>query len=358
VDVDNANLVETIEQLKHMTALVRAGMLDPQRSTLVGDAQSPRFELFHAASSLCSQKVRTVLHEKRLSYRSNDMIILCSMGADGVMAAEHYNPAYVRLRLIAGKDMGQALVSGYSGRTSVETEGFDPCAVPLLIDYVAGRVIADSKRICCYLDEVSTEPLQLLPAAAQARAEVMRQVSIVDRLPNAALLYGFHPDADHRPESLKSVMETVYDYKVMALQALAEANAGDAELVGAYRAKIAKESGGKKVCHDAAFQRAVRQDAREILMALDQALGAQSSPYLNGHAFSLADVAWGVNLIRMAYLGLASLWDDQHNVTRYFQALTQRPSLCSEAIGASIDSLPPSEHFAGVAQRAAQRRNS
>lgn len=358
MDVDKADLAETIEQLKHMAARVRAGMLDPQRSTLVGDQHPPRFELFHAASSLCSQKVRTVLHEKRLSYRSNDMIILCSMGADGVIAAEHYNPAYVRLRLIAGRDMGQALVSGYSGRTSVETEGFDPCAVPLLIDYAAGRVIADSKRICCYLDGVSSEPLLLLPVAAQARAEVMRQVSIVDRLPNAALLYGFHPDADRRPESLKSVMATVYDYKVMALQALAEANAGDAELVAAYRAKIAKESAGKKVCHDAAFQRAARQDASDLLRALEQSLGAHSVPYLNGKAFSLADVAWGVNLIRMAYLGLASLWDDLPGVARYFEALTQRPSLCREAIGASIDSLPPSEYFADVAQRAVQRRNS
>ncbi|MBZ9780331.1 glutathione S-transferase family protein [Pseudomonas sp. REP124] len=341
-------MATTIDQLRHMAASVRAGMLDPGRSTLVGDERNPRFELFHAASSLCSQKVRTVLHEKRLSWRSNDMVILCAMGADGVIAAEHYNPAYVRLRLIAGREMGQALVSGYSGRTSVETEGFDPCAVPLLIDYEAGRVIADSKRICCYLDEISREPVQLLPVVAQARAEVMRQVSIVDQLPNAALLYGFHPDADRRPESLKSVMETVYDYKVTALQALAANNAGDAELVAAYQAKIAKENGGKRVCHNAEFQRAARQTASDLLRELDRSLSGQSFPYLNGHEFSLADVAWGVNLIRMAYLGLASLWNDLPNVERYFEALTERPSLCREAIGASIESLPPSDYFVGL----------
>ncbi|SDP61061.1 Glutathione S-transferase, N-terminal domain [Pseudomonas reinekei] len=354
MDVDKADVTKTIEQLKHMAAAVRVGMLDPWRSTLVGDEPEPRFELFHAASSLCSQKVRTVLHEKQLSYRSNDLIILCSMGADGVIAAEHYNPSYVRLRLIAGKEMGQALVNGYSGRTSVETEGFDPCAVPLLIDYVAGRVIADSKRICCYLDGVSREPLQLLPVHGEAHAQAMRQVSIVDRLPNAALLYGFHPDADHRPDSLKSVMETVYDYKVIALLALAAANAGDAGLVEAYHAKIAKESGGKKVCRDAAFQRAARQDASDLLMVLEQSLGAQSFPYLKGDEFSLADVVWGVNLIRMAYLGLASLWENMPKVTRYFEALTQRPSLCREAIGASIDSLPPSEYFAGLSDCSAR----
>lgn len=146
------------------------------------------------------------------------MIILCAMGVEGIIPAEHYSPAYVRL--IAGRELNQDFVTGYSGRTSVETEGFDPCVVPLLIDYEAGRVIVDSKRICCYLDAVSREPVQLLCDEAQARAEVMRQVDIVDRIPNGALLYGFHPDADRRPDILKSVMETVYDCKIIALEAL------------------------------------------------------------------------------------------------------------------------------------------
>ena len=76
------------EQLTQMAAAARAAMADPARITIVGKDRHPRFELFHAASSLCSQKVRTVLHEKELPYRSNDMIILCSMGPDGVVPAE------------------------------------------------------------------------------------------------------------------------------------------------------------------------------------------------------------------------------------------------------------------------------
>src|SRR5689334_6557400 len=76
------------DELMQMTAAARAAMADSDRITTVGDSATPRFELFHAASSLCSQKARTVLHEKQLSYRSNDMLILSSMGANGLVPAE------------------------------------------------------------------------------------------------------------------------------------------------------------------------------------------------------------------------------------------------------------------------------
>ncbi|WP_011295759.1 glutathione S-transferase family protein [Cupriavidus necator] len=334
----------TKHPLKSLAASVRAAIADPARTTFVGSDANPRFELFHAASSLCSQKVRTVLFEKQLPYRSNDMKILSSMGPDGVVPAEHYHAPYVGLRLIAGEEIGREFVSGYSGRTSVQTEGFDPCVVPLLVDYEASRVIADSRRICCYLDAVSRNPVQLVPEDADARALVMQQVDIVDRIPNGTLLYGFHPDADLRPEALRTVMESVYDYKVAALKAMIDANADNAELVSAYRAKIAKEQGGKSVRHDAALQRAARDHVAVLLADLDRLLGT-SSPYLLGPHFSLGDVLWGVNLTRLAYLGLASMWKDRPNVIRYVNALLTRPSLRKEAVRATMDSMPPSRYF-------------
>lgn len=335
--------------LIEMTAAARAAIADPRRIAIVGRHGEPRFELFHAASSLCSQKVRTVLHEKALPYRSNDMLILGSMGSEGLVPAEHYSPAYIRLRLVAARTLNRAFVSGYSGRTSVETEGFDPCVVPLLVDHEAGRVIADSQRICIYLDGVSRAPIQLIPDAPGPRAEVLRQVGIVDRIPNGALLYGFHPDADLRPEALKASMQTVYDHKVMALKRLVADNAGEPELVAAYRAKIAKESGGKAVCRDAVFQRAARQKAAQLLNDLERDLAAGSFGCTNGHAFSLADVLWGVNLVRLNYLGLASMWNALPHVTRYVDALARRPSLCKEAIQASLDSLPHSRYMDAMA---------
>jgi glutathione S-transferase len=335
--------------LMEMTAAARAAVRDPDRITVVGNSAQPRFELFHAASSLCSQKVRTVLHEKALAYRSNDMRILGSMEPAGLVPAEHYSPAYIRLRLVAARELGGKFVSGYSGRTSVESEGFDPCVVPLLVDHEAGRVVADSQRICGYLDAVDSGPVQLVPGEPGAREEVMRQVGIVDRIPNGALLYGFHPDADLRPEALKASMRTVYHYKVMALERLIADNAGDAELVAAYRAKIAKETGGKQVCHDPEFQRAARDRVSQLLEDLELDLSEGSFGCTSGQPFSLADVLWGVNLVRINYLGLSSLWDGLPEVARYFDALCKRPSLCREAIGASLDSMPPSRFMDTVA---------
>jgi glutathione S-transferase len=340
------------DPLTKMAADARAAMSEPGRTTVVGGSAQPRFELFHAASSLCSQKVRTVLFEKALPYRSNDMLILSAMGPDGLVPAEHYSPAYVRLRLIAARELGRAYVSAYSGRTSVETEGFDPCVVPLLVDYQTGRVVADSRRICCYLDAVSRRPIQLVPDDPKAHAEVMRQVGIVDRIPNAALLYGFHPDADLRPDPLKLSMETVYDYKITALRSLIAANAGEPELVDAYRAKIEKESGGKKLRHDPAFQRAARSHVADLLRGLEHDLAAKSFSCLFGNSFSLADVLWGVNLVRLNYLGLSSMWEELPDVGRYFEALSRRPSLRKEAIEASVRSLPHSKYMNAIAATA------
>jgi glutathione S-transferase len=338
----------TRDTLTTMAAAARSAIRDPGRITVVGNGANPRFELFHAASSLCSQKVRAVLHEKALPYRSNEMLILSAMGEGGLVVAEHYTAAYIRLRMLAGRELDRPYVHGYSGRTSVETEGFDPCVVPLLVDHEAGRVVADSKRICAYLDAVSPEPIRLLPEDGEARAEVMRQVDIVDRIPNGTLLYGFHPDADRRPAALKAAMETVYDHKIMALEALIAANADDAALVAAARAKIVKERGGRSVCRNPGFQRAARAHVDGLLADLDRDLAATSSGLGHG-AFSLADVLWGVNLVRMNYLGLSSMWDARARVKDYFGALVRRPSLFKEAVRASVDSMPPSVYMDAIA---------
>ncbi|WP_431510113.1 glutathione S-transferase family protein [Variovorax sp. DAIF25] len=337
------------DSLMAMTVAARATVLDPERIALVGGGANPRFELFHAASSLCSQKVRAVLHEKALPYRSNDMRILGTLGEHGLVPAEHYAPAYVRLRLVAARELGIGYVSGYSGRTSVRTEGFDPCVVPLLVDHEAGRVIADSRRICVYLDAVSRGPVQLVPDEPERRAEAMRQVDIVDRLPNGALLYGFHPDADLRPEPLKAAMRTVYDHKIMALEALIAAHPAEPELVAAWRSKIAKESGGRRLCRDPGFQRAARDRTAQLLAALEDDLAAGTFGCTRGHAFSLADLLWGVNLVRLSYLGLASMWQALPEVRAYAEALSRRPSLCREAIEASAASMPHSRFLDALA---------
>ncbi|MGN5479242.1 hypothetical protein ACTMU2_26785 [Cupriavidus basilensis] len=178
---------------------------------------------------------------------------------------------------------------------------------------------------------------------------MMQQVDIVDRIPNGSLLYGFHPDADLRPEALKTVMESVYDYKIAALEAMTDANAENAELISAYRCEDREGAGRQVGC--ATMRRSARRASSRSGSAGGPRPGAWNAhrPYLRGESFSLGDVLRGVNLVRLAYLGLASMWEDRPNVVRYASALLARPSLHKEAIQATMNSMPPSRYLDAIA---------
>jgi glutathione S-transferase len=309
-----------------------------------------RFELYHSKMSLCSQKIRAVFADKGEGLVSHDMVIICGRSEQGeVIPAQNYHPDYVRLRLFGRDRLANTLAAGYSGVTSVETEGLDACVVPTLVDHANGVVIVDSSRICRYIEEQFPSCAPLIPKQAAEAERVSRQMSIVDKTPHAALLYGFHPDDDHRPELIKQIMETVYDNKIAALELLIRANMHDVRLVDAYRAKIAKESGGKMASRDPDFQRASRLKAAQIIADLNGQLTSHIGDWVCGGDFSMADLLWGVSLIRMKYLGLEGLWGDYPRVNAYLERLCQRPSLRSEVIRASIESLPPSTYMAGFA---------
>ena len=96
--------------------------MTPSLTTLVADARNalnsegerigpnssgtPRFELFSAATSVCSQKVRTVLAHHGQPYRSH-MVNLFGGGT--------YLPASVRMRVIGCDNIGTGLVSQHTG---------------------------------------------------------------------------------------------------------------------------------------------------------------------------------------------------------------------------------------------------
>lgn len=329
-----------------MVQAARRCVRDPARSTTVRSAERHpvRFELFHAGMSLCSQKVRSVLDEKQATYLSHDLVIICQrLEQGGVLPAENYDPDYVRLRLEGGDLNGAVLVSSYRGQSDVTTQGFDPCVVPLLVDHETQTVVIDSLAICRHLDE-ALPGTELFPEDGAATAMVDKHVRIVDAMPHPSMLYGFHPD-DRRPQELRDVMATVYDNKVVALEMLQRENAQDARLVAAYGAKIIKESGGKAVSRDRAFQESRRAAGRQAVMQLAEDLTPSEGPWIAGDRFSMADLFWGVSLIRMKYLGLASVWEDLPSVTNYLERLSERPSLQTEAVRATMQSLPPSKHL-------------
>lgn len=323
---------------------------DPGRTRVIGgDGSEPRFELFHAGLSMCSQKVRAVLAEKQLAHTSQELVIVASKGiySDEFEPAENYRPGYVRLRILGGKELGASYAEGHTGVSSVETEGFDACVVPLLIDHLEERVIADSKRICQHLDDVVDAPIKLIPDDPSMRAAVYEEVDVVDRTPHPGLLYGFHPDDDRRPDFVKGVMSDVHDVKCDSLQAFIDANADDDELVQAYRSKIAKEQAGKALAFDPARQRAVRDQTRQIVANLDDKLAKTKEPWIIGKAYTLADLLWGISLYRLHWLGLADLWSDRPRVKEYAERTYRRPSVWEQVIHFPSP-MPPSPHTSDI----------
>ena len=214
-------------------------------------------ELYHAGLSVCSQKVRTVLAELEQPYVSHELSILNSRGiySEELTPAENYYPEYVKLRMLGAKQAGLGLASGYSGSSAVSSEGFDACVVPTLVDHEKDRVVVDSLRICEHLIDSANPTKGLLGDTESERADILQQASVVDRTPQPALLYGFHPDDDRRPEFIKAKMADAYDLKIEALTLLRDQNLHDTELASAYTAKISKEAQGKRFAHDANQQR-------------------------------------------------------------------------------------------------------
>ena len=303
-------------------------------------------ELYHAGLSVCSQKVRTVLAELEQPYVSHELSILNSRGiySEELTPAENYYPEYVKLRMLGAKQAGLGLASGYSGSSAVSREGFDACVVPTLVDHEKDRVVVDSLRICEHLIDSANSTKRLLGDTASERADILQQASVVDRTPQPALLYGFHPDDDRRPEFIKAKMAGAYDLKIEALTLLRDQNLHDTELASAYTAKISKEAQGKRFAHDPNQQREVRATTRTILEQLSQRLERSQNLWVCGDTFTLADIFWGINLFRFQWLGLAHLWADSNAIQDYASRCFKRHSLWTCVIDYPSP-MPPSPHI-------------
>ena len=150
------------------------------------------------------------------------------------------------------------------------------------MDHEKDRVVVDSLRICEHLIDNANSTKRLLGDTESERADILQQASVVDRTPQPALLYGFHPDDDRRPEFIKAKMADAYDLKIEALTLLRDQNLHDTELASAYTAKISKEAQGKRFAHDAKQQREVRATTRNILEQLSQRLERSQNLWVCG----------------------------------------------------------------------------
>lgn len=288
-----------------------------ERGAAVAD---PDFQLFHFGFSICSQKVRAVLDELEIEFGSNQYA--------GPTEYENYTPEYVRLRLASDIAQRAAFVSSYSGGSSVESEGFDPLVVPTLVDTGQGRILADSKLICLHLARSIRDPIDLLPGDLEQ--EILAHIDNVDRTPHVAMLYGANPERDTRPAEIQAKMPGIYKKKYQKIQTYMAQVRDEPDLLSAYEAKLRKEEAAEHFVVDADAMNEAIALSDSLVQGLEDRLGKSPGPWIFGERFTLADIFWGVSLIRLDYLGNSGFWDGvprRHRVKAYYECITQRQSL-------------------------------
>lgn len=282
------------------------------------DDAAARFELFHGANSICSQKVRAVLAHHRLPYVSHAM---------NMFGGETYLPGYVRLRMTGCERFGGPLVSHHSGSTSAGAGGCDGAVVPTLIDWRTRDVLVDSKRICLYLDEQAPPADTLRPAPLAAAID--EQLGIVDNLPNYQMLMGRAGAVSESPATKGSTGGRFSGRKVEWCDRYLREHAGDPTLVAAYGAKRAKETSAANALFSPEAMLAAYSKADAALHDLERALGRRDGAWLLGRAVTMADLFWAVELLRVKNLGLAKYWDGGRlpEVERYAAGVEALPAV-------------------------------
>jgi 2,5-dichlorohydroquinone reductive dechlorinase len=277
---------------------------------------APRLELFHFAMSICSQKVRAALFQIDYPFASSELIIMPPF-------SENYTMEYVELRMASAIARSRSFVKGYSGSSSVEGEGFDPLAVPTLVDHSNGEVVADSRLIVAYLDRLSEG--RLVPLHWQNRA--WREVAIVDTIPHAGLFYGANPDGDRRPDEIRTGMAGAHNRKIDLVRRRLDGLPPHSVLRDAYEHKIMKEEAGRVFVAAPANMRGIIATTRNAIVQLDERLTENKGEWILPDGFTLPDIFWGVTLFRLLYLGYDWMWNDCPRVSEYAERIFAAPAM-------------------------------
>ena len=279
---------------------------------------APRYELFHAASSICSQKVRAVLAHHAMPYLSYDM---------NMFVGQTYLPGYVRLRMLGCEHYGGALSAYHSGSTSAAAYGCDGAVVPTLVDWGTGEVVVDSHRICLHLDAQVADKDSLRPESLTAAID--EELAIVDHMPNYQMLMGRTLSSGSSAATLKDVGAAFSQRKVAWCDQYLGQYGDDPKLSAAYTAKRAKELSASNALFSPEAMRAAYERAELELVALERKLERRGAPWLYRDRPTLADLFWGVELSRMKNVGLARLWvaDRLPEVERFSTETEQIPAI-------------------------------
>jgi glutathione S-transferase len=228
------------------------------------------FTLYNAPQSTCSQRVRFVLNAKTLPFEEVKLDLL---------AGDQLEPDYLRL---------------------------NPNGVVPTLDH-DGRIVIDSSVIIEYLDEIVPEPEPFTPRDPVRRAAMRALMRFIDEVPAAAVRV---------PTFNLAFLPRFQAMSEEEFRAFAESKPLRKEFMLAM---------GQTGFPEKEMQAAVDRFARSVVRMRD-AIEAGGGPWLLGERITLADVSVMPAMVRMADLGLDSLWADHPPVARWYDAIRAHPA--------------------------------
>jgi glutathione S-transferase len=223
------------------------------------------FTLYNAPQSTCSQRVRFVLNAKGLPFEERKLDLL---------AGDQLAPEYLAL---------------------------NPNGVVPTLDH-DGNIVIDSSVIIEYLDEIAPEPASFTPRAPVARARMRSLMRFIDEMPAAAVRV---------PTFNLAFLPRFAAMSEEEFLAFAESKPLRKEFMLAMGRK-----GFPEKDMNAALDRMKRTYER-----VDRAITESGGPWLLGKNITLADVALMPAIVRMADLGLDTMWKDMPRVARWYDEI-------------------------------------
>jgi len=223
------------------------------------------FILYNAPQSTCSQRVRFVLNAKGLRFEEKRLDLL---------AGDQLKPEYLAL---------------------------NPNGVVPTLDH-DGTVVIDSSVIMEYLDEIAQAPENFTPGDPAKRARMRALMRYIDEMPAAAVRVPTFNLAFLPRFAAMSEEEFV---------AFAESKPLRKEFMLA----MGREGFPEKEMN-AALDRLAR-----TLVRMEESIAQSSGPWLMGEKPTLADIAVMPAIVRMADLGLDTMWKDMPRVARWYDEI-------------------------------------
>lgn len=223
------------------------------------------FTLYNAPQSTCSQRVRFVLNAKGLPFAERKLDLL---------AGDQLKPDYLAL---------------------------NPNGVVPTLDH-DGAIIIDSSVIVEYLDEIAPVPECFTPRDPAARAKMRALMRFIDEMPAAAV--------------------RVPTFNLAFLPRFAAMS--EEEFVAFAESKpLRKEfmlAMGRKGFPETEMNAALNR-LKRTLERMDEEIEKSGGPWLLGNKLTLADISVMPALVRMADLGLDTMWSDLPRITRWYEAI-------------------------------------